>query len=155
VLARERLAFVLGHDPGLAVSQVLDREVGGVAAVGVGHRIGAERLRLLEQEIERDAAEVGAELGPLGDAVDVAGHGLEREPGELLPTPLALLRDHAVNAEAPLPGLDLGRRAGGEHREAGLGVLPGREMLGELLRRAPAPAETARYELGHSSIINV
>src|SRR5262249_9668849 len=115
--------LVLGDDPGLAVGQFLDREVGGVAAIGVDHRVRVEGLRLLEQEVHRDPSEARAELRPLGDAVDVAGDLLERELVELIPAPLTLLADHAIEPEAPFIWGDVWCRAGGQDGEALFGVL--------------------------------
>ena len=140
VLAGQRLALVLGHDPGLAVGQVLDREVGRVAAERIGHRVGVERLGRFEQEVERDAAEAGVELRPLGHAVDVAGHVLMRQLAELLPGPPSLARDHAVDREAP----GSSRRSPGSGRRSGRGSRARDTGPAGSGRRAPrGPAATA------------
>jgi hypothetical protein len=97
VLLRERLAFVLGDDPGLAVRDVLDREVGRVAAVRMRHHVLAEGLDFLKQRVHRHPGKARAELRPLGDAVDVAGNRLLWKRAELLRAPSLLLRDHPVD----------------------------------------------------------
>ena len=111
------------YHPRLAVGEVLDREVGRVAAVAERHRVGAQRLGAVEQPVHRDAAEARPELRPAGDAVDVAWDLLELELVELVPGPLGLLGDHAVDPEGPLGRVDIGRRAGRQDREPGLVVL--------------------------------
>src|SRR6201999_299483 len=62
VLARQRRALVLGDDPGTAAGQVLQREVGRVAAERVGGGEGPFGSGRFEQHIDRDAAEAGVEL---------------------------------------------------------------------------------------------
>ena len=61
-----------------------------------------------QEGVHRHAAEAGAELGPLGDAVDVARDVFERQLGELVPAPLALGPDHAVDALADF-GVEINR----------------------------------------------
>src|SRR4051794_30889166 len=85
VLGLERRAVVGVDHPRLAVRDVLDRQVGRVAAVGVDHRVGAEDLEILEQRVDRHALPAGAQLGPGRDAVDVDGDRLARQRLELLP----------------------------------------------------------------------
>ena len=123
VLPRQRLAFVLGDHPGLAVREVFDRDVGRVAAVAVGHRVRPERLSRFEEGVDRDTAEARIELRPLGDAVDVARDVLLLQRAKLGRRPLRRLSHHAVDADAPLLLGDSGRRAGGEDGEARLVVL--------------------------------
>src|SRR4051794_36646702 len=74
VLWRQRLSFVFPSDPGLAVLQLLERQVGGVAGGRRRENVcgGRQRLRPVEQLVDADPGEVGAQLGPRGDAVDVA-----------------------------------------------------------------------------------
>ena len=76
--------------------------------------------------------------------MDVARHQLEGERLELLAGPLALVAHHAVDAEAPLVGGDVGCWPGGQDGEAPLVVLPGRQPVpefGGVRRRPPKPRE--------------
>src|SRR3954454_7133138 len=115
----------------------------------VGHRVGAERLNRLEKRVERHAAEARAELRPLGHAMDVARHRLERKRLELFQGPLPRLGHHAIDPEAPIGGPDLRRWAGGENREAVLEVLTRGKSFRQVVRRAAASAESAGDELAH------
>ena len=72
---------------------------------------------------------------------------------ELVPGPLLLGADHAVDPKAPRVGVDARRRAGGEHGKAALDVLAGRHAVGELLGRAAAPAEASRDEVAHGRTV--
>src|SRR4051812_9760367 len=55
VLGLELVAVVAVDDPGAPARQVLEREVGRVAAVAEGGHVAAERLDALEQRVDRHA----------------------------------------------------------------------------------------------------
>ena len=79
--------------------------------------------------------------------MDVAWHHLERQPLEILPAPLRLLGDHAVDPEAPAFGFHLGSRPGGQHRKALLDVLARRQAVFEPFLAAPPAGEAAGDEI--------
>src|SRR4051794_39565747 len=87
VLGLQRLAVEVERDPGLAAGDVLERQVRVVAAVAHGDRVLGLGLHALEQRVHRDALPARPQLGPRGDAVDVARDRLRRERAELLPAP--------------------------------------------------------------------
>src|SRR5262249_41647341 len=92
VLRRQRLAVEAGRHQALATEQVVERQVGRVAAVAVRHEVGRRRLleaRRREQVVDRDPLPDGSELAPLGHAVDVDREFSPRQRLELLPGPLA------------------------------------------------------------------
>src|SRR6185437_14989349 len=150
VLGAQRLAVVFVGDPCLAVAQVRQRRVRRVAAIAAGHDISGVRLDAVEQRVERDAAPVRAELGPLSDAVDVRGDGLGRQGGELLPVPTGRLAGLRRDRERPGGGVD--RRGGPrlEDREAVLKVLAGRQ-LGII---APTPGEASGDSVHNTGLMN-
>src|SRR5262249_25951224 len=117
VLPWQRLTLMLRHHPRLAGGQALDSHVGCVAPLRVGARVRVPRLSPLEQEVHRHPTEVRAELRPLGDAVDVCWDRLPGERVELLPGPLSLARDHAIDPECPFVRSDVGGWTGGENGE--------------------------------------
>src|SRR4029077_4530028 len=87
MLGRQRLAVVLVDDPGLAVHEVLEREVGGIAAIGELGGVLRCRLDSLEQRVDRYPLPGRVELRPFRDAMDVLGHRLAWEGEELFPFP--------------------------------------------------------------------
>src|SRR5207253_10561446 len=66
VLGLQLVAVVAGGDPGLAVGDVGDGQVGRIAAVGEGHAMGGVELEAVEERIEAHALPAHVELGPLG-----------------------------------------------------------------------------------------
>src|SRR4051794_26833514 len=146
VLGLEVAAVVAVHDPCTSARQVLERKVGGVAAVRERRDIAAERLDPLEQRVDGYALPARVELRPGGDAMDVDGRRLGLERMELVPGPLALGVDRACDPERPLVRGRLGRGAGAEPREAALEVLAGREPVAGL--RVPPLVEAARDHAG-------
>src|SRR5205085_972667 len=78
MFGRERSALVGVDDVGLAVDDVGEGQVSGVAAIGVCQYVAgaAVKLDVLEEGVYAYAFPVRVELGPLGDAVDVGGEGL-------------------------------------------------------------------------------
>src|SRR5262249_2749511 len=81
----------------------------------------------------------GAQLRPLGDAVDVPGDLLRGQPLELLPRPPLGLVNLPDDGEVPHLQGRAWRGAGGEDREAVLQVLAGRQLR----IRPPAAAPEA------------
>src|SRR6266436_2010226 len=143
VLGGERLTCVGEDHPGLAARDVLERQVGRVAAVRVlGHEVGC-RLDPFEERVDRDASPDGVELRPFGHAVDVAGDLLAREGTELLPGPTAGLVQLADDREVPQLERRVRRRAGGENGEVAGDVLARWDARGIHLGWAAAP-ESAR-----------
>ncbi len=134
-------------DPGSPVQQVIDRQIGGVATVGVGESKVRGGLDLREQHIQRDALPRSAKLGPLGDTVDVDGRCLARQSHELLPAPAVsapvLIRDH----ELPLVARHPWSWPRGEDREPFFQVLTWRKVG---TCRPPAAVE-ARRDDAHSN----
>src|SRR3712207_5069053 len=87
VLGFQGLAIVLVGNPGPAARHVIEGEVRGVAAVAEREDVARGRLDAFEQGIYRDAPPGGAELRPLGYAVDGGRDGLGGQRQELLPRP--------------------------------------------------------------------
>src|SRR5262249_21841147 len=142
VLGRERLTSVGEDHPRLAARDVLEREVGRVAAVRVlGHELGC-RLDPFEERVDRNAAPDGVELGPLGHAVDVAGDLLARQGTELLPGPTARSVQLADDGKVPRLQRRVRRRPGGENGEITGDVLAGWDACGIHVRGATAPEST-------------
>src|SRR4051812_27561659 len=73
VLGLEVLAVVAVGDPRLAAGDVLDGQVGGVAAVADGGDVAAPELDAVEQGVDGDARPLRVELAPRRHAVDVDG----------------------------------------------------------------------------------
>ena len=149
----ERLAVVGVGEQHVVVHHHLERQVGGVAAVRIGHDVLALGLdpRLLEQVAQEHAAPRRVELAPAGHAVDVHHHVRLRQVVQLLPGELQLVLHLSVELEVPAREVELGIRPDGEHREALREVLPGRDprrVDSELLRLALAAL--AQYARGHS-----
>src|SRR5215216_2102479 len=97
----ERGAVVGVGDPGSATRYVLERQIGGVAAVGEGEHVLCTRLDPFEQGIYGHSFPAGAELRPLRDAVDVAGDLLRWERPEPFPRPSLRLIDLTRDREIP------------------------------------------------------
>src|SRR6516225_3341630 len=153
VLGRERLTSVGEDHPGLAARDVLERQVGRVAAVRVlGHELGCS-LDPFEERVDRDASPDGVELRPLGHAVDVADDLLARQGTELLPGPAARLVQLAEDGKVPQLECRVRRRSGGEDGEVRSHILAGwdtREIDG---RGATAP-ESARDDGRHLVLLS-
>src|SRR3954454_4467280 len=67
VLGLERLSRVLVGDPPPATRQVLEREIGRIAAVAPRGDIAGIGVDAFEQGVDRNPGPGGVELGPLGD----------------------------------------------------------------------------------------
>src|SRR4051812_27673297 len=87
VLGLERLAPVLVGDPCPATGQILERQVGRIAAVTPRGDVAGVGVDAFEQCVDRDPGPGGVELRPLGDAMDVGGDRFPRQRDELLPWP--------------------------------------------------------------------
>ena len=89
VIGRQRPSLVGPDHPGLAAGDVGQRQVGGVPGGRGGHDERRLRRRAggLQQGVDADPAEAGAELGPGGDAVDVAFVDRRRQRVRLVPGP--------------------------------------------------------------------
>src|SRR3954465_12515847 len=130
VVGLERLAGEGVGDHHIVVLERLEGDVGGVAAVGVGHHLGARRLhaRAAERIDHGDPAPGGVELRPAGDAVDV-GHDLALGQGtQLVPGQPELVLDLAEHAQIPRREVETRVRAYRQDREA----------LGQVLARRHA-----------------
>src|SRR5262245_47596696 len=123
--------------PRLASRHVLERQVRRVVAVAEGCDVLGRRLHPLQQRIHRDALPPGAQLRPLGDAVDVPGDLLRGQPLELLPRPPLGLVNLPDDGEVPRLQGRAWRGAGREDREAVIQVLAGRQL--RILPPAAAP----------------
>src|SRR5829696_8778341 len=141
VLGLERLAGVGVCDPGLTARDLIQRQVRGVAAVAERDDVLGDGLDLFEQGVHRDAFPPGAQLRPLGDAVDVFCDLLRGQLSELLPSPPLWLVDLPDDGEIPFLERSAGRGAGREHRKSVDQVLSGWEM--GVLRLLPAATPKA------------
>src|SRR5215207_6479188 len=143
MLGVQRRAVVVEGDPRLAAGDVLERQIGRVAAVAErADETGALDVDPVEERVDRDAFPGRVELGPLGDAVDVDGRRLVGQRLELFPGPAPALDAGADDPEAPFLERGARRRAGGEDGEIVDEVLAGRDAGGERLVAALA-AESA------------
>ena len=147
LLGRQRLAVVVGGHHALAIDQILDRQVGGVTAIAVGHEIGRRRLvepRRLDQVIDRHALPFRPKLAPLGDAMDVDGDLGLRQGLKLLPRPPASERSAVLQRQGPLLEWRTRRRAGAQHREVVGDELAGRNPISFGPSTAPAREASGR-----------
>src|SRR5439155_16957361 len=87
VFGLERLSVVAERDPGLAVGDVLEREVRRVAAVAEGEEIRRVVLDAVEEGVDGDSLPDRVELRQFRHAVDVSGRRLARQFAELVPAP--------------------------------------------------------------------
>ena len=73
MLGCEWFTIVRMHQQSLAIDDVFDRQVGGVAAVAKSHykSAGSCDTCIFKECIYRDAAPVGIELRPLGNTVEI------------------------------------------------------------------------------------
>ena len=150
VLGVERLAVVGVRDPGLAAGEVLEREVGRVAAVAERDRVLGLGLDALEQRVDRDALPGRVQLRPARDAVDVDGDRLARQRAQLVPGPAVQLVDLADDREVPV-----GERAcAGSGRRRGRGSRAsrtGRAGRGRPARRGACPESAGDRHRGTDS----
>ena len=152
----ERLAVIGVSDDHVVVEHDLEREVGRVAAVGVGHHELAFRIDAgaAEQLADGDADPGRVELRPARDAVDVGRDLPLREGLQLVPGQGQRVVDLAEDVEIPLGQVERGIRPDREHRKALGQVLPRWHASGidaELLRLPlPALAQDARRN-GHDA----
>src|SRR5690242_3470107 len=154
VLGVQRLTVELVGNPGLAAGDVVEREVGRVAAVGEDRRELRGRVDPIHEGVDRNALPAGVELRPLGDAVDVLGDAFRGERGELLPCPAPGFVDLAFDGEGPLVDVDARRGPGRQHGPVGHDVLPGRNaraggcvapLSAEAAGDEPHSAQLSRY----------
>jgi hypothetical protein len=123
VLRIERLVVVRVGDPGLPARDVLEREVGRVAAVAERHDEFRARLDAIEERVDRDTGPHGVELRPLRDAVDVDRDAFGGKRLQLVPCPASWLVDLAPDREVPPVGRRMRRRPRRENREVRRNVL--------------------------------
>ena len=116
VLSRERLALVLCHNPGLAAGTSAWPDWSCIRRASTPSRFSL-RIRFI-QRVPPTRRESSSRLGPLGHAVDVARHRLERQLVELLPVPRPCLSDHPVHTQCPLGGLNARGGSGGQDGES-------------------------------------
>src|SRR5262249_45327595 len=74
-------------DPRLSVQEILQRQIGGVVAVGVDECMGSIRLHPRKERIERDALPGRSELRPPRHTVDIDGERLGRQAAKRFPVP--------------------------------------------------------------------
>jgi hypothetical protein len=117
MLGLQLLAVKAERDPGLVVGQVLQGQVGGVAAIGGDQREAGAGVQALQQGIQRHPFPGGAELGPVGDAVQVDGDLFCGQGAEAGPVPAPLLAGLAGDGELPVGEVDAGGRSGRQDRE--------------------------------------
>src|SRR5262249_37685516 len=118
----------------------------------LGHVLGC-RLDPFEERVDRDASPHGAELRPLGHAVDVADDLLARQGAELLPGPAARLVQLAHDGKVPRLERRVPRRSGGEDGEVRGHILAGWDTRGIDVRGATAP-EPARDDGCHLVLLS-
>ena len=127
VLGLERLAVVAERDPRLAARDVLEREVGRVAAVAERDDELGRRLDAVEQRVDRDALPARVELRPLRHAVDVLRDASRSAARGTRPrSSAAARRSRPAIEKLQLSSGVCGVGPGREHREVGRHVLAGR-----------------------------
>jgi hypothetical protein len=119
----EEFRFVLERDPCLTVHQVLERQVGRVAAVAVLRDVLSRRLDPVEQRVHGHPSPGRVQLGPLRHAVDVAGDLFARQGAELVPRPAPRLVNLTVDGEVPPVQRGVRGRTCGQHRKVPRHVL--------------------------------
>src|SRR5207245_6375269 len=99
----EWLVVELVGDERLSLHHLVQRKVGGVPAVAVGHHVPGGWIDLdgLEQGVDAYAKPLGVELGPLRDATDVDGVRLAGEFLKLVPAPGPRSPDQCLGCERP------------------------------------------------------
>src|ERR687897_1552084 len=118
VFGLEILALETERHPGLAVQQVLQRQVGRVPTIAEGNGELGGRVDALQQRVQRHPLPAGAELGPLGHAVDVHRDLLGRQRPKLLPRPSGRHGTGIVDdPEVPILQRRVRCRAGAQHGE--------------------------------------
>src|SRR5262249_4433823 len=74
-------------DPGLAVLEVLDRQIRSVVAVGMSHDVRGFGFETCKKSVERNAFPCRAELRPSRDTVQVDGRSFSWQCAERFPVP--------------------------------------------------------------------
>src|SRR5207302_5977114 len=146
VLDRKGPPVVAPYDPRLAIGHVGQGQVGGVARVPNGQDVcrGRQRPGQGQQGVDRHAPEADTQLGPGGDAVNVALEGGRGKGVHLIPGPGLVLLDQPFDGEGPGVGRQPGCRLGGEDGPVAPDVvLAGREPG---VPRAPVSATEASGE---------
>src|SRR5918993_1335920 len=147
VLDGQRLPVELPDHPRLAAGDVLERQVGRVAGLRRRH----DEVRLggppggLQEGVDADPREVGVELRPGRDAVDVTAVLRRRQPVRLVPRPGGRVLDHAVDGDAPRLRGDPRRGLGRQHRPVAADVV----LTGGQPRVARTAAEKSSGGTGH------
>ena len=155
VVDRQRLAVHRDrqHRVGPGVGELLQRGAAGPAVPrGLQHRVGAALdAGLGEQRVDPDAAPPGVADQRAADGV---GHAVERQPvlgdlpvDELLVGQRDLAVDHAVDAQAPLVGLDRGRGDRGVDQ-----VEPAVRRLPPAVAGRVHPRAARRVRVGHRQL---
>jgi hypothetical protein len=128
VVGLERLARVRVGQQHVVVAQELERDVGGVAAVGVGHHVGGvgHHACAVQHLAHRHAAPDGVELRPAGHAVDVRRDLALGQCHQLVPGQAQLAVHAAEDREVPAGEVELRVRPHRQHRKALGQVLAGR-----------------------------
>src|SRR6185295_7086174 len=135
----QRPAVVAGEVPAVpgvdeersSREEVLERQVGRVAAVAVDHHVRGVRkhARLREKIAGREALPKVVEGREAGHAVKIGGDACPRQRLELEPAELDLLFDPPEEAQAPVGGLGVRHRAVGQDRPLVRHVLAGRHAI--------------------------
>src|SRR5690242_9645356 len=87
VLVPQRLAVIGVGEQHVVVHHHLERKIGGVAAVRVGHHVlpGRAHASLLQEIAQKHAAPRGVELAPASDAMNIHDHVVLRQRHQLVP----------------------------------------------------------------------
>src|SRR3954447_457344 len=154
VLQLERLAVERVREQDIVVVQDRERDIGGVALLGVGHDVGRGRPDLGEAEdlLDRNSLPVRVELCPAGHAMDVRVDGLAGQRLELVPAEGERVVDLAVDLE--VPGREVGPRdrAVVEDRELVGLVLAGWNSVGGRGIHLPAAEEAFEHRVSESGV---
>src|SRR5688572_5164716 len=131
VFGLERLAVVLPDHQRLSFQQILDRQIGRIAAIAKRHHEWGRWLLepgRCEDPLNGDAAPVSVELGPARHTVNIHRDLRRTKRTKLLPAPRHDLRT-VLHFEREGPGVQWGvrSRSGGQHGKIRGQVLSGRE----------------------------
>src|SRR5262245_38102628 len=132
-------------DPRSLVSQILERYVRGVSAVGVHERKGCVARDAGQQRIERHAFPHSVELPPPLYAMDIRGDAFGWQLAKRPPAPSLQHIVTVVDRQLPLLERNVRSRTGREHRKFLRQILPRREGA---FRCAASTNETSRLNHG-------
>src|SRR5262249_36745044 len=112
--------------PRLLVHEIVQRQIGGVAAVRTHESIVSISFYICKHGIERNAFPGCAEFRPSRNAVQINRNGLGGQVAKRLPIPAPQNVSAVVDGKFPLVERNVWRRSGGQDREVSREVLPWR-----------------------------